>query len=115
MTDVATTDAPADALAHPATAPPYAPSWFDHFTAWVRGLPGPWWAFYLGLWTVLAAGLVALKWLDRTYPVGQVSLMHLELVADAVFPVAAIQWLDDVARRAFQAFRPVLTADAAQQ
>src|SRR5512133_1633508 len=112
----AATDTTVQAQNRPAIMPPpYAPSWFDHFTSWVNSLPGPWWAFYVGLWVVHAAALVAIKWLDGTYPVGEASLMHLELVADAVFPLAALHWLDNVARRTLHAFSPVLTADAAQQ
>jgi hypothetical protein len=43
MANAATTDPPVGAQDYPAVAtPPYAPSWFDHFTAGVSGLPGPW-------------------------------------------------------------------------
>ena len=49
-----------------AFAPPYPPSWFDRFTAWVDRLRGPAWAFYLILALAVVLVETAIQWRERS-------------------------------------------------
>ena len=90
------------------SAPPYPPSWLDRITAWVDRLPGPYWAYYLGLGLVLFATETALKWKDGVYPVGTFQLRHLNFAVWGIYILAAIHYLDRYAAQAMQSFRPAL-------
>jgi hypothetical protein len=89
-------------------ARPYPPSWVDRLTDWVRGLPGPSWAFYLGVWLVLFSIETVVKWADGAYPVGTFFPYHAVSVAWSTYLLALIHYLDDVAGSALHEFRPAL-------
>jgi hypothetical protein len=89
-------------------ARPYQPSWVDRVTDWVRGLPGPSWAFYLGLWLVLFSIETVVKWADGAYPVGTFFPYHVISAAHGTYLLALIHYLDDVAGSALHEFRPAL-------
>lgn len=87
---------------------PHQPGWVDLVTAWVRRLPGPSWAFYLGAGLVLFTVETVVKWADRAYPVGTFFPFHVITAAFGVYFLAVIHYLDDVAGSALRDFRSVL-------
>ena len=102
--------APKSQIGSEAFVPPYPPSWFDRFTAWVDRLPGPAWAFYL----ILAAGAVlaetAIQWMERAYAVGTFNPLHAWSVANFAYLLALMHYLDKSAASAIASFRPLLTS-----
>lgn len=96
------------------TSLPYAPSWVDHLTDGVRRLPGPSWAFYLGLGLVLFALEMALKFADKTYvEFWDFNPLHGVFVLNVLYYLALLHYLDEVAGRALASFRPALDGDEA--
>jgi hypothetical protein len=100
---------PLSAVSERATfTPPYAPSWFDRLKAWVDGLPGPWWVFYLALGALLLAAYAALEWQLGIFPLN-VTQPYFFLIATGI---AYVLWLahfiDRAGARALAAFRPAL-------
>jgi hypothetical protein len=89
--------------------PPYRPSWFDRFTAWVDRLPGPAWAFYvvLGLGVVLVE--TAIQWREGAFPVGSFSLLQVWNVSSFAFVLGLMHYLDKVAASSLATFRPMLS------
>jgi len=87
-------------------APPYAPSWFDHFKQWVEGLPGPYWLFYLvlGLALVLCAAII--QWTDGSLASGNFWLLHLQLAAPVALFLGLTHYLDRTASTALANIRP---------
>jgi hypothetical protein len=89
--------------------PPYPPSWFDRFTAWVDRLPGPAWAFYV----LLAAGMVleisAVQWLEGSYPFGTFIAAHVFIGASLAYFLGLMHYLDKAAGAAIATFRPFLS------
>ena len=94
-------------------ARPYRPSWFDRLTAGIERLPGPAVLWYLLLAAGLAGLFTVLKWVDGTFPVGEVTFDHLVFVGTPLYTLAVLHGLDHVAGQALDDFRPVLAADAA--
>jgi hypothetical protein len=92
----------------------YAPSWVDRLTDGVRRLPGPSLFYYLGAWLVLLALELGIKWADGTYAQGTVFPFHVVLTLNAVYVVALIHYLDDMAARALRQFRPALDVSDAE-
>jgi hypothetical protein len=94
-----------------AFVPPYPPSWFDHFTAWVDRLPGPAWAFYL----VFAAGVVlaeaAIQWREGAYPVGSLNPLHIWTVGSFAYLLGLMHYLDNSAASAIASFRSLLVSE----
>ncbi|HEX8231549.1 MAG TPA: hypothetical protein VF826_19890 [Chloroflexia bacterium] len=84
---------------------PYAPSWVDSVTAWVRTLPVPGWVFYLA---VIILSAVILLPLDALSP--EIVLSS----ASAVYVFALVHYLDDWAAAALKRFRAVMTVDDAE-
>jgi len=87
---------------------PYAPSWVDLLTGWIERLPGPSWAFYLLLWLVLSLLANAVKWLDGSLSPGAIDPLLVFIVADTVYFLGLIHYLNGAADRALRAFRPAL-------
>ena len=91
--------------------PPYPPSWFNRFTAWVDRLPGPAWAIYL----IFTAGVVlagtAIQWMEGAYDVGTFNLLHVWDLGSFVYLFALMHYLDKSAASAFERFRPLLTSE----
>jgi hypothetical protein len=92
---------------------PYAPSFVDRFTDWVRRLSIPPWLFYLVLSLALVLLHASIKWIDGSFPVGEFSLRIL--LADITIPytIAALHYLDDSALDALGEFHPVMDIDEA--
>jgi hypothetical protein len=86
----------------------YPPSWVDRLTDGVRRLPGPSVLYYIGAWLVLLALELGIKWTDGTYPMGTVFPFHIVLTLNAVYVIALMHYLDDMAERALRQFRPAL-------
>jgi len=93
-----------------AFVPPYPPSWFDRFTAWVDRVPGPAWAFYL----IFAAGVIlagtAIQWREGAYDVATFNLLHVWSVGNFVYLLALMHYLDKSAASAIASFHPLLTS-----
>jgi hypothetical protein len=74
-------------------------------------LPGPPWLFYVIGTVVFALAAIGLRWLDGSWPVGEVRSIVTVIYAGAVFyPLAVIHYLNTVARRSLAEFRPALGA-----
>jgi hypothetical protein len=92
----------------------YAPSWVDRLTDGVRRLPGPSLFYYLGAWLGLLALELGVKWADGTYPEGGVFPFHVVLTLNVVYVVALMHYLDNMAERALERFRPALEVSEAE-
>jgi hypothetical protein len=94
--------------------PPYPPSWLDRVTGCVGRLPGPAWAYYLGLLVLQLAYVNGVLWVNGKTPVGSIDLPR----SFFVFPAPYFLWLrfhlDGVASAALDTFRPALTVSDAQ-
>jgi hypothetical protein len=97
--------------------PPYAPSWFDRLTAWIDRLPIPPWVVYLLVAAGLSIALTAIQWGEGAYPFGAFYYSHVWTACAAVYIVALMHYLDNVARAAMTSFAPLLpsTHTVAQQ
>jgi hypothetical protein len=93
---------------------PYAPSWIDRLTDWVRARPLPPWLTYLLLGVALALIEMAIKWSDGTYPVGTIDYYHLAVAATGPTILTLLHYLDDWAADALAAFRPAMRVDEAE-
>lgn len=114
MSGVVSTSAEPLKQADERTQQPYAPSWVDHVTDWVRGLPFPAWVFYGGIAIALAAMEVTSKWIDGTYPFGQINPLHISFVLIGIYLLGALHYLDDTAAKALEQFRVALDVDDRQ-
>jgi len=92
----------------PVLAMPYPSSWVDRLIAWIAGLPGPAWVFYVLLVAVLILISQPLRWLDGSLPVGTFDLARLAEVPFAIYFLALMHRLNSTARQSLQAFRPAL-------
>src|SRR5689334_8536441 len=92
----------------------YPPSWVDRLTDGVRRLPGPSVLYYIGAWLGLLALELGIKWADGTYAMGEVFPFHIVLTLNAVYVVALMHYLDDMAERALRQFRPALGVSDAE-
>ena len=112
MNDVAVSGALAERTVD--TSRPYAPSFADRITDWVRRLPMPSWLFY----TVLALGLFLLyaviKWTDGSYPFGKVTWAMILQVGTFPYALAMLHYLDNSAEEALRGFRPAMDIDDRQ-
>jgi len=98
---------------------PYAPSWVDLLTDWVRRLPLPAWVFYLALGLVLTLSYVPLILSSPIWTNGGLTLDSVVLYSvlngmTGVYVLAFIHYLDNSAQAALARFRPVLTVDDAE-
>src|SRR3990172_8180787 len=91
-----------------AFAPPYPPSWFDRFTAWVDRLPGPAWAFYLILGTGVSIAGSTIEWIEGAYPAGTFNALHVWTLGNFAYLLALMHYLDKSAASAIATFRPIL-------
>ncbi|MGA7731956.1 MAG: hypothetical protein WCD37_11885 [Chloroflexia bacterium] len=96
------------AHAEAGSARPYAPSFVDRITDWVRGLPFPSWLFYLGLSIALTLIYSGVKWADGTYAAGTFSPFHVLSALTPVYAIALLHHLDNVAQAALDAFRATM-------
>ncbi len=92
---------------------PYAPSWLNHLLDWIERLPGPTWAIY-GVFAVLAAvGGHYELWSSGRKPVGEFDPAQVFWGVYLPAQLWIIQYLDRVARSAFETFRPAVDLDEA--
>ena len=93
---------------------PYAPSWLDRLNAWLGRLPGPSWAYYLGLWLVLVVTLVAVLWAEGVFAVGTLFPAQFFIPAMIVLFLGMTHYLDHRASAALETLRPALTVNEAE-
>ena len=91
-----------------AFVPPYPPSWFDRFTAWVDRLPGPAWALYLALGIGVSVAGSTIEWTEGAYPPGTFNALHVWTLGNFAYLLALIHYLDNSAASAIASFRPIL-------
>ena len=89
--------------------PPYPPSWFDRFTAWVDRLPGPAWAFYLTIAGAVVIVETAIQWSEGAYPVGTFNPLHAWAVGNFAYLLGLMHYLDQSAASAIVSFTPLLS------
>ena len=89
---------------------PYAPSWLDRFNAWLAGLPGPIWAYYLGLWLLLVLLQIAPLWGEGAYPAGTFPPNHTAIAGLIPLLLALALLLDNRAGAALATLRPAMEA-----
>jgi hypothetical protein len=90
----------------------YPPSWLDRLTERVDRLPGPAWAYYVGLGLLLLLAEGAVKWSDGTYAGGFI-FYHLIYAATPANLLGSLHYVDRVAGQSFDSYRPALnTSDA---
>ena len=94
---------------------PYQPSWVDRLNDRVNRLPVPPWVFYLGLWLLLILIQSGSKWLDGVQSFGQLRWIYIFYTFYGVYFLAAIHYLDNWAKAAFNTFRPTLAVNEAEQ
>ena len=107
---------------------PYAPSWVDRVTDWVRGLRVPYWIMYLIPALVLFIITTVIKWEDGSYAaayaagnkeglfkLGPIYIYPFHAVPELVtfYALALMHYLDDVAQRALDTYRPAMRTDEA--
>jgi hypothetical protein len=85
----------------------------DRLTAWVQGLPGPAWPYYLGFALVFSLARTVAAWSDGSHDVGTIFPLHIVLVSTSPYLLLVLHYLDDRAGAALAAFRPVLNVDSA--
>lgn len=88
--------------------PPYPPSWFDRFKAWVERLPTPYWLFYLLVGIVLFALISVIEWQVGALPVGTFNAFQAWLAFEIPFVVAMMHYLDHSSARALTTIHPSL-------
>jgi hypothetical protein len=117
-----------DAAVYETVPAPYAPSWVDRVTGWVRRLPIPYWLVYLTPAILLFIITTVIKWGDGSYAaayaagnkeglfkIGPIYLYPFHAVPELVtfYALALIHYLDDVAQRALDSYRPAIRTDEA--
>jgi hypothetical protein len=88
----------------------YRPSWVDRLTAWVVRRPGPAWLYYLGAAGLFYAADLLVKWWDKGIASGAISRWSVLVAVTGFFYLAAMHYLDEVARHAMVRFRPAVEA-----
>lgn len=90
---------------------PYAPSWFDRLDAWLTTLPTPRWLVGVTLAVLLVLVNALFKWWDGVYPVGTFHPFHVVVISYTIWYFAMVSYLDWVAARAMERFRPAFRGD----
>jgi len=89
----------------------FNPSYINHFSNWVEGLPGTSWAYYSGLGVILFTLQTASAWRDGAIPAGTLMPIHIFLAAAISFFIAVIPYFDQRARSALETIKPALNID----
>lgn len=89
----------------------YPPSIVDRFMAWADELPGPVWLFYLMLLSLLIIVVNGITWVDGSATFGTIDRYRSSVPVYPVASLALIHYLNRVARRALNAFRPALNVE----
>jgi hypothetical protein len=93
---------------HSIFTPPYYPSWVDRLTAFVDRLPGPPWAFYLGLAVVIFLASAGVQWADGTHPFAVIGRDDILGAVLTPYALGLMHYLDRSAVAAIRSFRPAL-------
>ena len=93
---------------------PYAASFVDRITDWVRRLPVPSWLFYVALGLALLFLNAAVKWLDGSNAVGDVSWQMILSAGTFPYALGMLHYLDNSAQEALSDFRPAMDVDDRQ-
>jgi hypothetical protein len=97
------------AVTAPIDPRPYSPSWVNALIRWIEGLPGPTWAAWVVLSVVMVIGSNAQAWSSGQGAVGEFDATATYWGLYLVAVVWLVGYLDRVAGRAFDAFRPALS------
>lgn len=82
--------------------------WVNRLIRRISGLPGPAWVAYLAALVLLAVLSHLVSWVEGGVPFGVPNVYRASLAIYVVGPLAAIHYLDSVARTAMLRFRPAL-------
>lgn len=93
---------------------PYRPGWFDRLIDAIDRAPGANALYLVALVVAEAAYLSGILWWNGRVPVGTIDLSRLFVVVIAPYLLGTRFYLDRVARRALDDFRPALAVDEAE-
>lgn len=93
---------------------PYSPSIVDRFLNWLERIPGAVWLFFVALLVGLIGITNAVTWLDGLAPFGVLDLYRTSIPVYGVASLVLIHYLNGVARRSLEAFRPALSVTEAE-
>ncbi len=93
--------------------PPFPPSWIDHLVAWIEGLTGPAWAFYLAVIAGLAVLGNAIFWIDGALPPGAFDPLLTGFSVFVFYWLGLYHYLSRVGSLSLRRFRPLLDVDDA--
>lgn len=92
----------------------YPPSWGDRLMEKIEGLPGPIWAFYLLAYLLLTVITYIAYWWDGTVEPGTFNFILSTVGIYSVFPIGLNHYLNTVATRSLNTFRPALDVDESE-
>ena len=87
---------------------PYPPGWLDRLADWIERIPGPNWLYCLGLLALQFAYVTGLLWSNGEVPTGSIDFRRIFPVVITPYLLGVRMYLDDVAARALDTFRPML-------
>ena len=87
---------------------PYAPSWVDRLTGWVKQLPGLSWSYYLGLGLILFIIPTIIFWIEGAVPQGTFSPALGYLTGAIAYILILLHYLDEGAAKALATLQPIL-------
>lgn len=93
---------------------PYSPSWLDRLITWIEHLPGPVWLFYAALPLGFTLLFHLLSWQSGILAPGKLDLELINATLIPIYFLALMHYLNSVARRALEAFRPALEINQAE-
>lgn len=91
---------------------PYPPSWVDRLTAWISRLPGPAWLYYFGAALILYLMYLSVKWWETGSPRATISQWSILIGLIGFYYLAAVYYLDIIARDAMERLRPAIDGPA---
>lgn len=93
---------------------PYQPALINRITAWVDTLPGPRWAFYLGLFILIGLILNVAVWIEGSLPWGTFNLFASIGGIWAIESLFYSHYLISSSKKALDEFRPLLDISPAE-
>jgi hypothetical protein len=97
-----------------ADLPPFPASWVDRLFDWARSVSRPTWLVYLGIWFLLLLVFSILGWIEGAESLGSFSMVAGDGAFFIVFYLVLMHYLDGVAGRSLDEFRPLLTLSELQ-
>jgi hypothetical protein len=89
---------------------PFGPSWVDRVIDAIERLPGPFWAFYIGLWLAAIVVVSAVRWLDGSLAFPDVDAYQAASTFYGPAALGLLHLLQRIAGASLEAFRPALDA-----